>query len=522
MECAAGGPARRCAPAARLHEEADLRLRSRTLIIVFSETLRQAVTVGLAAVLVRLLDKSAYGTYRQVTDFSVFLCGLLSLSLPASLYYFVPELGPERRRALWTQTLILTAVAGGAGAVLMWTGAPLIALWYGNDALVAPVRVYSLQTFAYLALLLLPAFFISIDRALRSSAYSLLTALVRAAPVIGLAACGYPLTVVFGALVVTLSITAAVAVADVYRFCPPGRRQAGRSLLRDQLGYVLPLQAASLAGLLNRQFDRLMIGRFFAEERYGVYVNGAIELPLVGIITGSVAHAVMPNLVVLGSEGKPERVLALWHAATRKCGLAIYPVFALCLVCAQDLILFLYGPGYADAAWPFLIYLLDLPLRVAVYGALLRALGQTRPVAVAALLTLLVNVAVGLGLLYAGRGGLLSYVGPSVGVVVGNWIGVAYMLARICRLLNVPPSRVMRWGELAGIMGLCLLAGAVAALLPVGGLPVLARLLARTGVFAAALLAAFLATGALQRDERDLLTLPLRWLGRRAGKGGTQ
>lgn len=490
-----------------------MRIRSRTLLIVFSETLRQGVTVGLAIVLVRLMSQEMYGTYKQVELVAGFLIGLLSLNLPASLYYFIPKLGEARRRALMNQTLFLSLAVGGVAIGLIMLGAGFVARAWENPALETPLRIYSMRAFAFLAILMIPPFFISIDRPVRSGVYSIMLVLLRAGPPIVLAALGYSLTTIFAAIVVSVSIGAAIAFVDVYRFCPGRGFKLDFSLIREQFGYVLPLQAATMVGMMRLQLDKLMIAQFFSPARYAVYVNGAIELPLVGIITSSVANAVMPNLVTLGAENKRTQALSLWHEGTRKVSLVIYPCFALCLISAHDLIRLAYPPEYADAVWPFMIYLGTLPVRVAVYGAVLRAFGHTRPVAVSATLSLVVHLGLSLALLWLGYGTMLAFVAPAIGTVVATYFSAAYMLLRIRQLGGVSYRRVMRWRELAWIMALCLMAGMIAWLVPLGDWPVAIRLLVRSLVYAIALLVILLMTRSLKDDEMRYLQLPFRWAG---------
>ena len=113
-----------------------MRIRTRGLIIMLSQGLRQVTTIVLGVVLVRMISKQAFGTYRQVLLVYTFVAELISLQLQASLYYFIPRLGIERRRALLLQTLLITYALAVVAASVMFGGSRLIARGFGNAELV--------------------------------------------------------------------------------------------------------------------------------------------------------------------------------------------------------------------------------------------------------------------------------------------------------------------------------------------------------------------------------------------------
>jgi len=202
----------------------------------------------------------------------------------------------------------------------------------------------------------------------------------------------------------------------------------------------------------------------------------------------------------------------LWHVAIRKCSLIIYPFFVFFIFCAQDIIIFMFKPEYKNAAWPFSIYLLLLPIRVAVYGGVLRAFGKTKPVAVAAVIGLSVNIVVSFVLVLAGRGTMLAFIGPSIGALVASLASWVYLLRQICCISNTSIAKVMPWKELGQIMSLCLASGLIIFLLPLNTFSLLSRLLIQAVIFSATFLFLSLKTGILKKDEIEVLLMPVKWL----------
>ena len=456
-------------------------------MLLASEGLKQGTTLLLAIALVRLIDQGAFGTYRQALLVFMTLFGLASLNLAGSLFYFIPKLGPERRRQLVSQTFLITCVTSVVVAGVMLLGAETIAAFFDNPELAPLVRILAIYPLSEGILALVPSFMISLDRAIRAGVYGAVAAVARAGAVLGLVVAGYDLAAVLWATVGVSVAVAGVGAVDMIRLSPGKGLQPDRDLIRQLLGYSLPLWLTSVVGVLNIQYDKILISGYFDPAVYAIYSCGAMEVPLVALVTLSLSNAIMPNLVASCSEGNKRDALSTWHEAGRKASFVLIPVFAFLMAVAPDFIELLYGPDYARAVWPFAVYLGVLPLKVVVYSTMLRALGDTRPIAVAALVGLVVNVALSTALVYAGNGSLLSFVGPSIGTLIAAFSMGGLQLLRIMRQTEVPFRSVLRWREL----GLVLLTSAAVAfavwLLPLADLPIAVRLAVRGAAFVAAL-----------------------------------
>jgi O-antigen/teichoic acid export membrane protein len=332
--------------------------------------------------------------------------------------------------------------------------------------------------------------------------------------------------------------TAAVAVygwLDMYRLSG-GKARLDRSLILEQLHYCWPLWITVIIGTVGIQFDKLLISRFFDPGTFAVYSYGAMELPVVGMITASLATAMMPNLVILADQGKTHEALDLWQEAGRKCSLLIFPCFVFFLAISRDLMVALFGEGFAMAAWPFSLYLLLLPFRIVIFGGLFRALGKTRPYAISALLGLITDIVVGTALTVAGHGGFLSFIGPAIGMLSTSVLACAYSLNALSKIMHLPISKLMRWKELGRTMLLCLPCGVLILVLPLpfgpqgwlhfpnisAGLYLPCKLIVQAAVFAGAIIAVFFGTRSLKPDEKDLFFMPWRVIRRLGSRTESQ
>jgi O-antigen/teichoic acid export membrane protein len=475
---------------------------------MFSQGLSQLTGLILGVVLVRMVDPATFGTYRQGFLIYTLLAGVLSIQIEASLYYFVPRLGAEQKRPLLLQSLALTFGFATLIAGAMFAGADTLAGWFDNPEVAGAVRALALYPFCERILLMLPAFMISEDRAVRAGVYSVAASIARVSSTLLAFYLSASIVEVMWAVVGSCAVVAALGCLDMLRISPRSAWRIDRELVREQLAYTWPLWAIAVAGILNTQIGSFLISAFFDPETFAVYSCGAIDLPVVGLITTSLTSAMMPNLVTLVNRGERRDALHIWQEGVRKSSWVIFPCFCFFSVVSFDFMVMLYGESYRMAAWPFAIYLLRLPVRVAVHATLLRATGLTRPVAIGALLSLAINVTLSTALLYLGEGTRLGFVAPAIGTVCASFITMGYLLSRVSRAMGVSTSAVMRWRELGGTMLLGILAGAVVLVVPLPDWPLMATLVFRGFVFVAAFVTFTWWSGTLQEDEYEMILLP--------------
>jgi len=491
-----------------------VRIRDRSLIIMFTQGLSQLTTIVLYVVLTYMISKQAVGTYRQVMLVYLFLATALSLQLHVSFYYFVPKLGIEQRRTLLLQTSLMTAFVACVVAVVMFTCAGYIALLFDNPKLVPLLRIFALYPFVERLGFLIPAFMISIDRAVRAGIYTLALALGRIVAAVVVIGAGYGLSTVMWATILAGALVVVVGLADSLRFCPAGEWRFDRRLIVEQLQYAWPLLASAVVGVLNKQLDKILISVFFNPDVYAVYSSGAFQLPVIAIVTTSISTAMMPNLVKMVEENRTKEALDTWHEGARKCSFVIFPCFAFLLVTGYDLMVLLYPPGYEMASWPFRIYLLSLPVRVAIYATMFRAVGRTRPIAIGAAIGLLVNAVVSITLVMVGRRTIFGFIGPAIGTIVATWCVWAYLLREITHITSVPFAKIMRWKELGTILLISVVCGLLVFVLPLPSMPLAVKFLLQSIIYLAAFSGILFWTGILKEDEKKLLVLPFSMLRR--------
>lgn len=489
-----------------------MRIRTRTILIMTFQGLTQAAQLIIGIILVRLISKEMLGSYRQVMLVYALIAGILTMQIESSLYYFLPKYGPEKRRDLMAQTLFSTGIISLAIGSAMFFSAGILANNFNNPEIVAWIRVYACFAFFERIVLLMPAFLISLDKAFLSGLFSMSSTILMVLTVVVVFAFGYGITEALLGKIFIEAVFAILGILIMIRYSPRGQWRINKSLLLEQLKYCWPLMATTTIAALNVRLDGLLISTYFSKEVYAVYSTGALELPLIALFTSSLSSAIMPNMVVEADNGRKLSSLNIWHEASRKSSLLIFPAFVFFLFCGHDFIVLLYTQDYEKATWPFLIYLARLPFRIAIYGAIFRAIGYTKPLFFAAIYSFTANVVIGITLLLAGRHGFLSYIGPSIGTFFGTLISVSYLLTVLQKKIGVSFSEIMRWKELGRIFAISLLCGFLLWLTPVPLSNLIIKLAVRCAIYTFYFVSALLLTKNLHADEFEMIYLPLKMM----------
>jgi O-antigen/teichoic acid export membrane protein len=287
-------------------------------------------------------------------------------------------------------------------------------------------------------------------------------------------------------------------------------REEGSGLV-EQLRYACAIGLSDAVGGLSRTVDRLVVVFFFSVETFGLYHLGAVEVP-VSLLLAAVATVLVPEISRLHQQGDVEAIGCLWRQAVGRLALVVLPLFSFLFCFAEPLILAYLSAAYARSLWVFRLFLLVLPLRIAVYNPLLVGMGRASWALWGGVGDLLLNLLLSVALvqLLQARLAEWAYLGPALAAVVSTYVQVGVLVGLINRHLGLGLARLLLWGELlrvgafSGVAGLLSLAAASSVE------PAWARLAAGGVVFAGLLAAVLWLQPARRRELRQILGSLLR------------
>ena len=177
-----------------------------------------------------------------------------------------------------------------------------------------------------------------------------------------------PTTAITGTVVGT-GITTVTAMVLMLRACNTGDWRPTLDGMKRQIKFSIPLGLSSPIGTLYQTLDEVFVAALCPAAAFAVFMTGAREIPLIGIVTGSVTSVLIVEYARLHGEGKPAEIVGLIHRAMLIRQLILIPVMAFLLCMAPELMRLLYGAPYKGPRRPFRVYLLLLPTRTLTFSA---------------------------------------------------------------------------------------------------------------------------------------------------------
>lgn len=362
----------------------------KVLALSIGSSLSMVASLIFGIVASRWLSKNDYATIRQTFLAYEFIAPVLMLGLPTALYFFFPK--EENKRGVVIDNISLLFLTGCIFSIfLLCGGYYLIARRFDNPDLLetlpwlVPYPLIIMPTAGLAAILVLQ------NKTKSLAVYNVVLSLTVTLSGIWavLATHSYFAPVIVRVFVPILFIP--VALFLMLSGNPGSTRWPCRASMLSMARYSLPLGAATILGQLTLQFHGIIVSSICTPDEFAVYINGATQVPIVGIVTGSIATVILAEMSSFCAKGDKPAALELFRKASIKSACILFPVTCFLFVTATQFITLLYSDKYEASVTPFRIYLLILPIRIVVYGSALMALGLTRAILLRSLFDLLIN-----------------------------------------------------------------------------------------------------------------------------------
>ncbi len=414
-------------------------------------------TIASGVVLARWLTVEEYGTYSQLILIASTLVLFSSLSLPRSLYYFVPQAQNEgEKKIIAVQIILLTVASSLLFAFLLFPASPFLAKFMQNELIEASVFYVAVYLFFLSVSGLFEPLLVSLGHAKVVAGIESFTGLALLLAVV--------LPLYFGLdyrnILFCMSLVLALKMILLFYFLFKLKgclyfRQLFQNIIQ-KIKYSAPLAIGSMIGIVGRRIDQFIISAMFLPTEYALYARGAFELPLVAILPMTISNLMLPGFVKDLATGRRERVAWQFADKARKLALLFFPLTVLMFVLSEAFIVFLFSEKYLGSVPVFKVYLLLLPIRITIHGIILRASGHTQKFIVGDLLCVISNVVISVLLIKA-----VGMTGAAWGTVISIGLYTIYILSINCRVLGVTMFKIFPWRDLSKIMSVAIIAGVV-------------------------------------------------------------
>lgn len=364
----------------------------KVLALSVGKTMVTLTTLASGMILSRMLSQRDYATYKQTFLAYQFAVPLLSLALPQAVYYFLPEEKENPRRIVIENLVCLTIMGFVFSLFLLLGGTELLAKRFSNPDLLITLKwmiPYPLVMFPMSAL---GAVLVSTENVTKQAVFNVVLALFTTLGAI----VGVFLTRDYaGPIVVKIVVPFLffpIAFYLMFKGAPGKWRIPRFSMMLKMVKYSVPMGLSTMLGSISLQLDKMIVSSMRSPEEYAIYANGAVEIPLISIITGSISAVILVDMRKHAIKKEYKDAMALFNKASLKSASILFPAMCFFMLMGPEFIEVLFSSRYVESALPFRVYLLHLPGRIVVFGSALMAIGRTDIVLKRSVVTLVLNI----------------------------------------------------------------------------------------------------------------------------------
>ena len=404
-------------------------------MLASARLLNQALALLSPLLLVRLLEISEYGRYRQFMATAMFISSLAGFALSANLNYLIART-PQRQSVDITNTSLLMLAVSVVSALVVVVARN----WIVPPEIENAWLLLAAYVFLVLNLEVLVSYWLAHGQSVKVMVYTLAMTAWRLATLLAATFWLRDVQMIF------VTIVCAEALKNLWIYVWLRRRgllvfRWDAQAMREQIRLVAPLGAGSVFYKLN-DFGKVVVGNQLGPVPLALYTTAAYQVPLVNIVQGALADVIFPDMVKR-SKSDPAQGLLLWKRAQVLIFAAICPAWVLLTYFAEPLVRLLFTDAYVEAVPYFQVFLLMMIRQCFVFSTPLRSVEDNASFAHANLIALLINA--GLIVALMPKFGLW---GPTLGLVVGQTWTSIYLGSRVLKRYQLPLSELCQWGKL--------------------------------------------------------------------------
>src|SRR5262245_49864809 len=336
-------------------------LTRRAALLMAANVVATVMSFALPLVLVRTMNQTEYGLYKQAFQIITTALCLLNLQVAVSVFYFY-ERAPGKKLQVSLNVMLFYGMVGALVFLVFLSWPGWVTLIFQGSDLVPHIPLLGFAIFCGLVSTNLDAVPIAAGDVRMASALIVLSQLTKAVVMI---IAGF----VFGSLDAILVAAVIQSLMQIAFMVVYIRRRFGRffaaidwRLFKSQIGNALPFGVGGIAAIVQNDMHSYFVSHYFDPATFAIYAVGCFQLPLLSTLATSFACALNPELAKHKEENDYRAIINLWMDVIRKLAFFYTPAFALLLVLRREFITLLFTKNYAASVPIFAINLFSMPL----------------------------------------------------------------------------------------------------------------------------------------------------------------
>lgn len=418
-----------------------------SLILTFSKGIRGVLMLIFNMIIARLFTENLYGTYKQVNLIINLVTSICVLGIPTTIsYFYVSSDKKDKERLIGNTIVVLSSIAITSSLAIVLFRRPISEL-LNNPDILNYISLLSLQIFIMIISSFLENLYISSNSTVAlGRIYVIYT-------ITNFFSLGYIAIRTKNLYYLLLTMIIIEFLRSIFMYLIIRSKESLKfrteyRLLIKQIKFAIPLGVVALVQNLNMYIDNLFISNRYTPEQYASYANAATDIPLVGIVTISIASVVLPRMSKSYAVNRNQKeVLSIWGESCKKTALIMFPIFWVALLFSREYIELIFSYKYIESSTPiFIIYLLKFPLYFTVFGNILIVIKQQKYVMVNSIMGIVLNIILNVIFLK-----IFGLIGPAISTVIVHYFMVYLQLLKISKSFEIKLKEALPYKKLVKI-----------------------------------------------------------------------
>ncbi|HOJ09932.1 MAG TPA: oligosaccharide flippase family protein [Clostridiales bacterium] len=424
----------------------DNRIGKDAIKLTVSKVMTMIISMLTAILLSRFRTLEEYGTYSQILLVVNLMTSLIMLGLPNSINYFLAraENDDERNKFLSVYYTISTILSIMVDLILVCS-ISYIVKYFNNELLKNFVFVFAIFPWTKIIMESVDNVLVIYKKTSMIMFYRISNSIALLILIFIAQLYNWDFHVYMILFVFVEAIFAISVYVIVKNIASKLTIKFDKWIIINVLSFSIPLGLASVAGTLNIELDKLMIGKFFNTEQLAIFANASKEMPIT-IVATSLTAVLLPQLARLLKNNQHQEAVNLWGSATTLSYLIICFLATGFFTYAPDLITLLYSEKYLPGVSVFRIYTIVLLLRCTYFGMILNAKGKTKFIFYSSIISLVLNIVFNYILFKA-----IGFIGPAIATFLSQFIINLVQLIFTAKIVQVRFIKILPWKNIGFI-----------------------------------------------------------------------
>lgn len=422
-------------------------LASQSAWLLFAKVVGFGVSFALPLLIVRLLSKEEFGLYRQAFVVVATATSILPLGVGMSAFYYLTRDESTRHSAIFNILLFYFAV-GAVAFGLLFFFPTLLGNVFDSLEMARISPLIGVLAWVWIFSMFLETVAVANREARLSSAFIIFAQLSKSVFLIT-AVLWFDdvVSILYAAIVQGLMQTVILIFYLANRF-PGFWRYFDWTFFKEHLAYALPFGLAGLFWVAQTDLHFYFVGSRFSVTDFAIYAVGCFQIPLLSLLSESVASVMIPRMSELRMKNEPGQMVDLFVRASNKLAFFYFPAYVFFLIAGGTMITTLFTDEYAASVPIFLIFLTTLPIAAFIFDPIVRsspALGRFL-LKLRIVTTIILIAALYFGVQYLGLPGIIA-------IVVAVQVGEKFCIGLVClRSIGTKLSDLAKLGRAAKIL----------------------------------------------------------------------